>query len=50
MPALLQVVRSEEGEAGEVALRCLGELGPMALDSPLLQVVLVVEVVVTLQG
>ena len=34
----LKVARSEKEEAGRVALKCLGELGPLSLDSPLLQV------------
>ena len=34
----MKVAGSEEEEAGRVALACLGELGPMSLDSPLLQV------------
>ena len=34
----LKVAHSEKEEAGRVALECLGELGPLSLDSPLLQV------------
>ena len=34
----LKVARSEKEDAGRIALKCLGELGPLSLDSPLLQV------------
>ena len=33
-----KVANSEEGEASVEALKCLGEIGPMNLDSPILQV------------
>ena len=33
-----KVASSEEEEASVEALKCLGEIGPMNLDSPILQV------------
>ena len=33
-----KVANSEEGEASVEALKCLGEIGPMNLDPPILQV------------
>ena len=38
LAALLEIARGEEEQAATLALRCLGELGPADLDSPLLQV------------
>ena len=38
LACLLQVVRGDCSSAASLALRCLGEVGPVQLDSPLLQV------------
>jgi hypothetical protein len=35
--SLLPVVRTDGGETGRAGLRCLGEVGPLGLDSPLLE-------------